>query len=269
MNEEWITKLVCPICKKSLIRKDVTSLFCAKCLSQWSILPNGIPVFAQNDIHEFWDEVTKKREHIYNKPLQINEYYCEFVGNNWRTMLDLGCGDAISSAPLSNKVKEIYCVDHSMIALERILRRNLNNLYPILATDDKLPFTSNFFDGVFSIFVVEHIKNPEKMLNEIHRVLKPSGELIISTDSKYYYKYFRFPLEWVRGNFDVRKNDPTHVNLMTPKQMRHLLRKTNFKIEIDDTHFFIREGMRKRMPQFLADTFLSTAIIYKCIATHK
>ena len=269
MNEEWITKLVCPICKESLIRKDATSLFCANCLRQWSVLPNGIPVFIKKDIQEFWDEVTKKREHIYNKPLQINEYYSKFVGNNWKVMLDLGCGDAISSAPLSSKVKEIYCVDPSPLALERVLRRKLDNLYPILATVDKLPFPSNFFDGVFSIFVIEHIKNSERMLNEIHRILKPNGELVISTDSKYYYKYLRFPLGWVRGNFNVRKNDPTHVNLMTPKQMRHLLRETNFKIEIDDSHFLFREGMRKRMPQFLSDTFLSTTIIYKCTSTHK
>jgi SAM-dependent methyltransferase len=269
MNREWIAKLVCPFCRKSLILRGKTLLFCENCSNYWKVLPNGIPVFIQKDIQQFWDAVTTKREHIYNKPLQINEYYCKFVGNNWGTMLDLGCGDAISAAPLSDKVKEIYCVDPSPLALERVLRRKLDNLYPILAISDKLPFPSNFFDGVFSIFVIEHTKNAERMLNEIHRVLKPNGELVISTDSKYYYKYLRFPLGWVRGNFNVRKNDPTHVNLMTPKQMRHLLRETNFKIELDDSHFFISEGMRKRMPQSLSDTFLSTTIIYKCITTHK
>lgn len=253
--------LVCPDCKTKLKQKG-NSLLCDTCHKEYPLI-NGIPVFIEKEIQQFWDETTKRREHIYNNPLRVSEYYFRYVGN-WHTMLDLGCGDAIFSAPLSDKIKDIYCVDPSLIALERIFRRKLDNLYPILATGDKLPFPSNFFDGVFSIFVIEHIKNPKKILNEIHRVLKPDGELVISTDSKYYYKYFRFPLEWVKGNFNVRKNDPTHVSLMTPKQMRHLLKETNFRIEIDGMHFFIRESRRKKIPQSFSDTFLSTTIIYKC-----
>lgn len=258
--------LVCPDCKYRLKQK-VNSLVCGTCHKEYPLI-KGIPVFIEKEIQQFWDEVTKRRKHIYNKPLRINEYYCRHVGN-WNTMLDLGCGDAVFSASLSDKIKEIYCVDPSLIALERILRRKLDNLYPILATGNKLPFPSNFFDGVFSIFVIEHIKNPKEMLNEIHRVLKSDGELVISTDSKYYYKYFRFPLEWIKGNFDVRKSDPTHVSLMTPKQMRDLLKETNFRIEIDDLQFFIPEGIRKKLPQSFLDTFLSTTIIYKCrLKTH-
>lgn len=266
MNKEYISKLVCPVCKGPLIQNNTTSLFCENCPHNWQLLLNGIPVFIGKNIQNFWDEVTKKREHIYNKPLQTNDYYCKFVDNNWKTMLDLGCGDAVSSAPLYDRVKDIYCADTSPVALERVLKRNLDNLYPILASGYQLPFPNNFFDGIFSIFVVEHIRNPEKMLNEIHRILKPNGQLIISTDSKYYYKYFRFPLGWVKGNFNIRKNDPTHVNLMTPKQMRYLLKKTNFKITVDDSCFFLRKSVRKKIPKFLSDTFLSMTIIYKCVS---
>jgi len=260
-RQGFYKNFVCPDCKTKLKQKR-NSLLCDTCRKEY-LLINGIPVFIEKEIQQFRDEVTKRREHIYDKPLCVNEYYSKYVGN-WNTMLDLGCGDAVSSAAVSDKVKEIYCVDPSRIALGRIFRRKLDNLYPILATGHKLPFPSNFFDGVFSIFVIEHIKNPKKMLNEIHRVLKPDAQLVISTASKYYYKYFRFPLEWVKGNFNVRKNDPTHVSLMTPKEMRHLLKETNFRIEIDDMHFFIRESRRKKIPQSFSDTFLSTSIIYKC-----
>jgi SAM-dependent methyltransferase len=39
----------------------------------------------------------------------------------------------------------------------------------------KLPFPDSTFDYVFSIYVLEHIPNPERAISEMYRVLKPGG----------------------------------------------------------------------------------------------
>ncbi len=43
---------------------------------------------------------------------------------------------------------------------------------------------NNYFDFVISFQVIEHIKNDQEFVNEIHRVLKPNGKLIVTTPNK-------------------------------------------------------------------------------------
>jgi SAM-dependent methyltransferase len=41
----------------------------------------------------------------------------------------------------------------------------------------KLPFKDNSIDGVMSVAVLEHVREPAKVLAEVHRVLKPGGQV--------------------------------------------------------------------------------------------
>lgn len=47
----------------------------------------------------------------------------------------------------------------------------------VISIGEKLPFKSNSFDAVFSLAVLEHVKNPFECAKEITRVLKPGGTL--------------------------------------------------------------------------------------------
>lgn len=56
---------------------------------------------------------------------------------------------------------------------------------------NKLPYPSNSFDVVFSKSVIEHFYYPEKIIKEIHRVLKPGGLVItMCPDWEYNYKIY-------------------------------------------------------------------------------
>lgn len=44
----------------------------------------------------------------------------------------------------------------------------------------RLPFDDNTFDGVWSIWVLEHIERPEQMLDEMRRVVRPGGTIFLS-----------------------------------------------------------------------------------------
>ncbi len=44
----------------------------------------------------------------------------------------------------------------------------------------KFPFADNSFDSVLCNQVLEHVFNPREFLNEIHRVLRPGGKLLLT-----------------------------------------------------------------------------------------
>jgi SAM-dependent methyltransferase len=76
-----------------------------------------------------------------------------------------------------------------------------NHYYPgiDIAADitKKIPLQSNTIDSVVCFQVLEHINNPQKAIDEIHRVLKPQGICLLTTHMAAPlhgepYDYFRF-----------------------------------------------------------------------------
>lgn len=57
-----------------------------------------------------------------------------------------------------------------------------------LASLESLPFPAESFDVIFSEYVFEHLTDPEGVLAELRRVLKPSGTVVILTPNYYSYK---------------------------------------------------------------------------------
>lgn len=99
-------------------------------------------------------------------------------------ILDCGCGDGDLARDLMKTSKHVYCCDRKPLKLHNFTKADLN---------ETLPYKNNFFDVVFCIEVIEHLKNPSQLVDEIHRVLKPGGILVLTTpnvDSIYSRLYF-------------------------------------------------------------------------------
>jgi len=50
-----------------------------------------------------------------------------------------------------------------------------------------LPFDDNSKEAILCLAVLEHVKNPVKAMEELHRTLKPGGRLLIYVPFLYYY----------------------------------------------------------------------------------
>ncbi|MEV7191299.1 class I SAM-dependent methyltransferase [Streptomyces sp. NPDC093510] len=98
------------------------------------------------------------------------------------TVLDIGCGDgtaAATAAPLLAGHRVIG-VDWSQDALKRAHAR-LPYVVRGELSDGGLPFADGAADAVLFSEVVEHLVDPDSALDELRRVLRPGGHLMLST----------------------------------------------------------------------------------------
>jgi len=97
-------------------------------------------------------------------------------------ILDIGCG----SFPyfLSHtSFEEKFAVDQLPMSKEAAASNRIEFFTLDLNTEPKLPFGDNFFSVVSLLAVVEHL-DPDSMamlFKESHRVLKPGGQVIMTT----------------------------------------------------------------------------------------
>lgn len=105
-----------------------------------------------------------------------------------KTVLDIACGEGYGSNLLSAVAKNVIGVDISEDVIDAAkLKYKHCNLEFICGSTSAIPVQSDYFDVVVSFETIEHHDEHEQMMQEIKRVLKKDGILIISTPDKKFY----------------------------------------------------------------------------------
>lgn len=113
-------------------------------------------------------------------------------------LLDLGCGTGMTFSALAQTFPNSIALDigdHEVKATKELLS-HLKMKANVQKYDGKtIPYPTGTFDIVTSIEVIEHVKDPLKMLGEIRRVLKHDGILHITTANKWWpiEPHFKLP----------------------------------------------------------------------------
>jgi ubiquinone/menaquinone biosynthesis C-methylase UbiE len=127
---------------------------------------------------------------------------------NTKTILDIGGGMGRISAVLAKSSQNriiLGDISIDMLNLSQQRETSLNNMRLVNADAQRLPFCNNAFEYVVGLDIFCHLQNPERALAEFHRVLRPSGVLILdSTNSNplwalFYPRYLgKNPLNWLK-----------------------------------------------------------------------
>ncbi len=96
------------------------------------------------------------------------------------SMLDIGCGNGALLKEFAPKIAKGVGVDSSANLLSHAKSLNQNNIHVEFTkiNSPKLPFTDNSFDVITSLLSFRYL-DWDLMIEEINRVLKPNGKLII------------------------------------------------------------------------------------------
>jgi ubiquinone/menaquinone biosynthesis C-methylase UbiE len=141
--------------------------------------------------NKFMDSIEKlKQENRIKKlssliPIEIKN--CIFIG--------CGQGDEISILNNRKKIPNIYGIDISKTAIQHA-KQKYPNINFVVGDACNLPFEDNSFDLIICSEVIEHLSSPDKLIDEINRVMENKGVLILSTSNWLsFYGLFRFLAE--------------------------------------------------------------------------
>ena len=98
-------------------------------------------------------------------------------------VLEVGVGTGLS-LPLYPRDVTITGIDVSSEMLEkarrRVARRRLANVEALLEMDaERMSFADASFDKVVAMYVVSVVERPARLLEELHRVCRPDGEIFL------------------------------------------------------------------------------------------
>jgi SAM-dependent methyltransferase len=167
-----------------------------------------------------------------------------------KTFLDVGCGDGNFASIVKRATNgvDVYGTDISQKAVKLATDKGIT-AFCVDLSYQRIPVDSDYFDAVFAGEVIEHVFDTDHFLDEIYRVLKPTGTLILTTPnlSSLYnrlalligYEPFtnnpslRYPLghitEFEPGRPDIVPSGD-HIRVMTLKSLRMMLNLHSFVV---------------------------------------
>lgn len=146
-------------------------------------------------------------------------------------LIDVGCGYVPLYEMYKDKISSHTCVDwadsfHKNVFLDYICDLN----------ESPLPFKDDSYDSVILTDVLEHIRKPEQLINELYRIQRKDGILLLSVPFLYpiheqpfdYYRYSQYALRSMLedAGYNIKKLDAvggafeSTVNLIAKLSMK-------------------------------------------------
>lgn len=127
-----------------------------------------------------------------------------------KTVLDIASGSGYGTKIISETAKHVYGVDISLDAIKYAQKKyGAKNIEYILGDGERIPLEDNTVDVSVTFETIEHLENYEGFIDELKRVTKEDGLVIVSTPND---------LEYGEGNH-------FHLHEFEYKELFRLLKK--------------------------------------------
>lgn len=212
---------------------------CTHCSRHYPVI-DGIPDFVLEDTP------------YQPRSVDLHEKYENFGGhtsrknnfsNTWRKkkilelvegeiILEIGMAEGWLTSDLVQRAETVVSCDIAMSYLRRARDAGIKAAL-FRADAHQLPFENTMFDCVVLTEVLEHVFSPVRVLEEIRRVLKPAGVLVLSAPNNLSVSNI------LRHIFKKESQDQDmHFSFFDPFSLRQLLRLTGFDCLTLETTFY-------------------------------
>jgi SAM-dependent methyltransferase len=194
---------------------------------------------------EWFDEIDRRfLESAYYAKTEAGNPFGRYLSPelvNGKSVLEIGCGMGTHAELLIRNGARLVAVDQTRFAIESVQRRlSLKQLEATVMPQDaeKLAFRDGSFDVVWTWGVIHHSRSTERCVEEIARVTKPGGRVMIMV-------YYRPSLVYY-----------LHCGLIRGILMGQLLRRHLAQIYEDSTDgFYARTFTKAELRTLLSNRF--------------
>ena len=112
----------------------------------------------------------------------------DFSAYRGKRLLEIGCGVGLDLARFAKSGAQVSGIDLAQVSIDlakaNFEQQNLEvDLYTM--NGEAMSFEDNTFDVVYAHGVLQYTANAARMIQEMHRVLKPGGEAIMMVYNRY------------------------------------------------------------------------------------
>lgn len=144
-------------------------------------------------------------------------------GANRGTLLDIGCGHGKFLALMRQFGWKVMGVEPDAEAAD--VAREKFGIDVVTGTLEEAAFPEDHFEAVTMGHVIEHVYDPIGLLKECHRVLKPNGNLVVTTPNVESLGHRNFQKSW------LPLDPPRHLHLFPMGNLRACAERAGLKIK--------------------------------------
>lgn len=168
-----------------------------------------------------------------------------------KKILELGCPASGGIIQFLKSDNEVYGADISESSVEILKTKGIKS-FLINLNEGTIPFKDKYFDTIIFIGTIEHLYNPQHGMEEVKRVLKTNGTLLISIPNP------------STGHYQI------YPKLYTHKQFKIFLNKNGFKVKkfkkygicFPFYNFFVKSSKVKTKVDTYVDNWFIGALVY-------
>lgn len=180
----------------------------------------------------FQKQAEKFASYHMSKAEYTNYLIEKIAANGTEHALEVAAGTCICGRALAPFVKDITCLDltEEMLAQGKRLaaESNIQNITFQAGNAEALPYESESFDLVITRLSFHHFAEPEKPFQEMKRVLKKGGKLIV-----WDMEATEEPLRAIDDKIETMR-DPSHTRILSREEFEKMFEK-DFALQCEES----------------------------------